>query len=109
VVVKRPKSSQLYLQAQKGFVPQAKPPPIASLVGCYRSSLAFALFQALVHSSTLEELGEVFEEEGESEDEAEEAPGIASRDLLDFMRGFGHMQANDSGWPLFDGRYASYP
>jgi hypothetical protein len=25
------------------------------------------------------------------------------------MRGFGHMQANDSGWPVFDGRYASYP
>jgi hypothetical protein len=24
------------------------------------------------------------------------------------MRGFGHMQANDSGWPTFDGRYASY-
>ncbi len=29
--------------------------------------------------------------------------------MLDFMRGFGHMQANDSGWPVFDGRYASYP
>jgi hypothetical protein len=34
---------------------------------------------------------------------------VAPRDLLDFMRGFGHMQANDSGWPVFDGRYASYP
>jgi hypothetical protein len=34
---------------------------------------------------------------------------MASGDLLDFMRGFGHMQANDSGWPVFDGRYASYP
>ncbi len=56
-----------------------------------------------------EELGEVFEEEGESEDEAEEAHGVASGDLLDFMRGFGHMQANDSGWPAFDGRYTSYP
>jgi hypothetical protein len=56
-----------------------------------------------------EELGEVFEEEEESEDEAEEAHDIASGDLLDFMRGFGHMQANDSGWPVFDGRYASYP
>ncbi len=51
----------------------------------------------------------MFGEEGESEDEAEEAHGIASGDLLDFMRGFGHMQANDSGWPVFDGRYASYP
>jgi hypothetical protein len=56
-----------------------------------------------------EELGEVFEEGGESEDEVEETHGIASGDLLDFMRGFGHMQANDSGWPMFDGRYASYP
>jgi hypothetical protein len=53
--------------------------------------------------------GEVFEEEGESEDEVEETHGVASGDLLDFMRGFGHMQANDSGWPVFDGRYASYP
>jgi hypothetical protein len=25
------------------------------------------------------------------------------------MRGLGHMQANDSGWLTFDGRYASYP
>jgi hypothetical protein len=49
-----------------------------------------------------EELGEVFEAEGELDDEAEEAHGIASGDLLDFMSGFGHMQANDSGWPMFD-------
>jgi hypothetical protein len=60
-----------------------------------------------------EELGEVFEEgsesEDKSEDEAEGAAGVASGDLLDFMRGLGHMQANDSGWPVFDGRYASYP
>jgi hypothetical protein len=56
-----------------------------------------------------EELGEVFEEESESEDEVDEAHGMSSRDLLDFMRGFGHMQANDSGWPAFDARYASYP
>jgi hypothetical protein len=51
----------------------------------------------------------VSEEDSESEDEEEEATGVASGDLLDFMRGFGHMQANDSGWPVFDGRYASYP
>jgi hypothetical protein len=51
----------------------------------------------------------VFEEDSESEDEEEEATGVASGDLLDFMRGFGHMQANDSGWPVFDGQYASYP
>jgi hypothetical protein len=56
-----------------------------------------------------EELGEVFEEDSESEDEEEEATGVASGDLLDFMRGLGHMQANDSGWPVCNGRYASYP
>ncbi len=60
-----------------------------------------------------EELGEVFAKDsgsdGEPEDEAERTAGVAPRDLLDFMRGFGHMQANDSGWPVFDGRYASYP
>jgi hypothetical protein len=28
---------------------------------------------------------------------------------MDFMRSFGQMQANDSGWPTFDGRYVSYP
>jgi hypothetical protein len=60
-----------------------------------------------------EELGEVSEEDSESddesEDEAERAAEVTPRDLLDFMRGFGHMQANHSGWPAFDGRYASYP
>jgi hypothetical protein len=60
-----------------------------------------------------EELGEVLSEssksEDESEGEAERMARVAPRDLLDFMRGFGHMQANDSGWPAFDGRYASYP
>ncbi len=59
-----------------------------------------------------EELGEVFgegsESEDESDDEVEEVTGAAPG-LLDFMRGLGHMQANDSGWPVFDGRYASYP
>ncbi len=48
-------------------------------------------------------------EEDESEDEVEETAGVASEDLLEFMRGLGHMRANDSGWPVFDGRYASYP
>ncbi len=61
-----------------------------------------------------EELGEVLTENSESDDEPEEdgarkTAEVAPRDLLDFMRGFGHMQANDSGWPIFDGRYASYP
>ncbi len=60
-----------------------------------------------------EELGEVLTESSESDDEseveAERTAGLAPRDLMDFMRGFGHMRANDSGWPVFDGRYASYP
>ncbi len=51
----------------------------------------------------------MFEEESELEDEVDGAQGVSSGDLLDFMRGFGHMQANDSGWPVFDGRYAGYP
>ncbi len=49
------------------------------------------------------------ESDDELEDVAERTAGVASRDLLDFMRGFGQMRANDSGWPVFDGRYASYP
>ncbi len=48
-------------------------------------------------------------EESESEDEAGGPHRVSSGDLLDFMRGFGHMQANDSCWPTSDGRYASYP
>jgi hypothetical protein len=52
-----------------------------------------------------EELGE----EDDSEDETEETHGEGSGGLLNIMRGLGHMQANDSGWPTFDGRYASYP
>ncbi len=52
-----------------------------------------------------EELGE----ESESEDEVDGPHGASAGDLLDIMRGFGHMQANDSGWPTFDGQYASYP
>jgi hypothetical protein len=52
-----------------------------------------------------EELGE----ESESEDKAGGPHEVSSGDLLDFMCGFEHMQANDSGWPTFDGQYASYP
>jgi hypothetical protein len=52
-----------------------------------------------------EELGE----EGKSEDEVEEPHRAGSGGLLEIMRGLGHMQANDSSWPTFDGRYASYP
>jgi hypothetical protein len=28
---------------------------------------------------------------------------------MEFMRSFGQMRANDDGWPVFDGRYVSYP
>ncbi len=70
-----------------------------------------------------EELGEGFEEElgdpgrptgglepgGALEDEAVGTRRAAPRYLMDFMRSFGQMQANDSGWPTFDGRYVSYP
>jgi hypothetical protein len=66
-----------------------------------------------------EELGEEANEPGrpaegievgdESEGEAMEARGAAPRYLVEFMRSFGQMRANDSGWPTFDGRYMSYP
>jgi hypothetical protein len=67
-----------------------------------------------------EELGEELGEElegpaggvefgSESEDEAVGTKRAAPRYLMDFMRIFGQMQANDSGWPTFDGRYVSYP
>jgi hypothetical protein len=51
---------------------------------------------------------EELREEDESEDEAGGPYGGGSEGLLDIMHGLGHMQANDSGWPTFDGRYASY-
>jgi hypothetical protein len=33
----------------------------------------------------------------------------AATDLAALLRGWGQLRANDSGWPTFDGRYASYP
>jgi hypothetical protein len=51
-----------------------------------------------------EELGE---EDG-SEEEMEEPYGAGSEGLLDVMRGWGQLKANDSSWTTFDGRYASY-
>ncbi len=33
----------------------------------------------------------------------------AAFDLAALLRGWGQLRANDSGWPVFDGRYASYP
>ncbi len=29
--------------------------------------------------------------------------------LVTVLHGWGQLKANDSGWPTFDGRYASYP
>jgi hypothetical protein len=52
-----------------------------------------------------EELGE----EDDMEDEVEETCGAGPESLVDIMRGWGQLRANDSGWPAFDGRYASYP
>jgi hypothetical protein len=42
------------------------------------------------------------------EDETAGTRRAAPRYLVDFMRSFGQMRANDSGWPTFDGRYVSY-
>jgi hypothetical protein len=30
-----------------------------------------------------------------------------SADLTALLRGWGHLRANDSGWPVFDGHYSS--
>ncbi len=46
---------------------------------------------------------------GEPERETTGTRGTAPRYLVKFMRNFGQMRANDSGWPMFDGRYVSYP
>jgi hypothetical protein len=42
-------------------------------------------------------------------EEATGARGAAPKYLVEFMRSFGQMRANDSGWPTFDGRFVSYP
>jgi hypothetical protein len=70
-----------------------------------------------------EELREEFEEEAEdvgrpagnfgagdtTERDATGTGGAAPRYLMEFMRSFGQMRANDNGWPTFNGRYVSYP
>ncbi len=74
-----------------------------------------------------EELGEELEEElGEEDREPESSAtgpetggepmegatgtgGAGSRYLVEFMRSIGQMRANHSGWPIFDGRFVSYP
>jgi hypothetical protein len=45
------------------------------------------------------------DEKGRMEEDSTSAPS----DLVSVLRGWGQLKANDSGWPTFDGRYASYP
>jgi hypothetical protein len=44
-----------------------------------------------------------------SAEEATRAGRTGPRYLVELMRSLGQMQANDSGWPTFDGRFVSYP
>jgi hypothetical protein len=39
----------------------------------------------------------------------EEDSTAAPSDLISVLRGWGQLKANNSGWPTFDGQYASYP
>jgi hypothetical protein len=48
-------------------------------------------------------------EELGDEDEAAETSRVGPESLANILRGWGQLKANDSGWPTFDGRYASYP
>jgi hypothetical protein len=48
-------------------------------------------------------------EELGDEDEVAEASGAGPESLVDVVRSWGQLKANDSGWPTFDGWYASYP
>ncbi len=34
---------------------------------------------------------------------------LALAKLATLLRGCGQLRANDSGWPVFDGKYANYP
>ncbi len=51
--------------------------------------------------SAAEELGD--------EDKMAETNRAGPEGLVSILRGWGQLKANDSGWPTFDGRYASYP
>ncbi len=55
-----------------------------------------------------EELGEEEDMGDNIEDEVGETCGVGSESLVDVMHGWGQLRANNSGWPTFDGRYASY-
>jgi hypothetical protein len=48
-------------------------------------------------------------EELGDEDKVEETSRVGPEGLAGVLRGWGQLKANDSGWPTFDGRYASYP
>jgi hypothetical protein len=43
------------------------------------------------------------------EDEVAETSRAGPESLANVLHGWGQLKANDSGWPTFDGRYASYP
>jgi hypothetical protein len=43
------------------------------------------------------------------EDQAAETSRAGPESLANVLRGWGQLKANDSGWLMFDGRYASYP
>jgi hypothetical protein len=51
--------------------------------------------------SAVEELGE--------EDRTVETSKVGHEGLASVLRSWGQLKANDSGWPTFEGRYASYP
>jgi hypothetical protein len=48
-------------------------------------------------------------EELGDEDEVAETNRTGPESLVDVVRGWGQLKANDGGWPTFDGRHASYP
>jgi hypothetical protein len=43
------------------------------------------------------------------EDKMVETSRAGPEGLASVLRGWGQLKANDSGWPTFDGQYASYP
>jgi hypothetical protein len=48
-------------------------------------------------------------EELGDEEEVAETSRAGPESLANVLRGWGQLKANDSGWPTFDSRYASYP
>ncbi len=48
-------------------------------------------------------------EELGDEDKVTETSRVGPEGLVSVLRGWGQLKANNSSWPTFDGRYASYP